>query len=223
MLFYPVWRHIIAKNFCICKHSQRFHSFPTFSPTLHQLVWLTWCWWLGLLCPVLQTLGIHQGFLWLFYTVALTTELHIVEGQECICVNAMRGGWHWIVILHLWGTALTFGFWNDVLTLLANWGCQSCLGPLTALATMTVFSPGRHAKGSSFYCLLGRVPALWVDWDHLCIHHWPKVSPPWLGIPGPIGWVWVGILNPLAWAVTSLSDHPMPSCLPKTVDESHQP
>ena len=102
-------------------------------------------------------------------------------------------------------------------------GCQSGWGALTALATMMVFPPSGHAKGSSCHYLLGMVWVLQADKDHFHIHHQPKASPPQLGIPGPRGRVWVGISNILAQAVTSLSDCPMPSCLTRTVGESHWP
>ena len=101
-------------------------------------------------------------------------------------------------------------------------GCQSGWGLLTGLATRMVFPHSKHAKGSSCYCLLGRVQALWTDQNHLHICCQPKASP-WLGIPGSMGQVWVGIPNPLAQAVTSLSDHPMPPCLPRRTGKSHWP
>ena len=88
---------------------------------------------------------------------------------------------------------------------------------------MIVFSSNGNTKGSRCHCLLGRVWALWTNWDHLYICCQSMVSPPQLGIPGPMSWVQVGIPNPLAQAVTSLSNHPMPSCLPRTVGESYQP
>ena len=42
-------------------------------------------------------------------------------------------------------------------------------------------------------------------------------------IPEPSGQVQVGAPNPLAWVVTSLSNCPVPSNLPRTVGESHWP
>ena len=106
--FYPVWRWIITENFCIHKCHQRFHSFRKIPHTLCQLAWLTWHWWSGLLCPMMQCLGICQGLLWLYYTVVMAAKMHVIEGQECISVNAVGGGCHWIVVFNVWGVALAF-------------------------------------------------------------------------------------------------------------------
>ena len=102
-------------------------------------------------------------------------------------------------------------------------GCQSGLGPLTALATRMVSQPSGHAKGSNCCFLPEGVWVFWTDWNPLCIHCQPKASPSQLGIPEPSGQVWAGVPNPLTWAVTSLSDCPMPSHLSRTAGESHQP
>ena len=102
-------------------------------------------------------------------------------------------------------------------------GCHSGLGPLTALASRTVFPPNGCTKGSTCCCLPERVWAFWTDWNPLCVQHQPKASPPQFGIPEPLGQVQVGAPNPLAWAVTSLSDCPVPSHLPRIVGKSHWP
>ena len=64
---------------------------------------------------------------------------------------------------------------------------------------------------------------LWADQDHLQIHCHCKASPPWHKNSWTMGQVWMGMPNPPAWAVTSQSDHPMPSHLPRTVARNHQP
>ena len=102
-------------------------------------------------------------------------------------------------------------------------GCQSGLGPLTALATRMVFPPGGHAKGSICCCLPERV---WAFLDQsetsLCLLLAKGISSlvrnSWT-LRSSVG----GVPNPLAWAAISLSNCPMPSHLPRTVVESHLP
>ena len=49
--------------------------------------------WIGLFCPILQGLCIHQGFLQMFFPVVLAWNHWIQDWQECLLADALQGRW----------------------------------------------------------------------------------------------------------------------------------
>ena len=103
--------------------------------TLHQLVRLTWCWWLGFLCPILEGLGIGQGLLGLFQIVVLSPQTSHQERMEISPVPRSEGpvvpNSHWSLHCLPWATGMM------PRPSLQTTGCQSGWGQWRALATMS--------------------------------------------------------------------------------------
>ena len=76
----------VFQNFFISECSQGLHHTSKLQHTSHQLVRLTWGWWLGFFHPILEGLCIGQGLLWPCQLEVLTAKLHILEGQESVPV-----------------------------------------------------------------------------------------------------------------------------------------